>query len=141
VSDDGAVDDGRALRHGPGRLLVAVYAVFALSATARAGYQLIAQFHRAPLAYLLSAFSGVVYCVATVALARASQASRRVALLTIGIELVGVLTIGTFTLADRSAFHDSTVWTYYGSGYGFVPLVLPLLGLAWLRRNRPAPAS
>jgi hypothetical protein len=141
VSDGGAVDDGRALRHGPGRLLVAVYAVFALSATARAGYQLIAQFHRAPLAYLLSAFSGVVYCVATVALARASQASRRVALLTIGIELVGVLTIGTFTLADRSAFHDSTVWTYYGSGYGFVPLVLPLLGLAWLRRNRPAPAS
>jgi hypothetical protein len=140
VSDGGAVD-GRALRHGPGRLLVAVYAVFALSATARAGYQLIAQFHRAPLAYLLSAFSGVVYCVATVALARASQASRRVALLTIGIELVGVLTIGTFTLADRSAFHDSTVWTYYGSGYGFVPLVLPLLGLAWLRRNRPAPAS
>lgn len=131
----------RALRHGPGRLLVAVYALFALSATARAAYQLLAQYHRAPLAYLLSAFSGVVYCVATVALARASSTSRRVAVLTIAIELIGVLAIGTLTVADSGAFRDSTVWSDYGSGYGYIPLILPVLGLAWLRRNRPARPS
>lgn len=129
--------DTRALRHGPGRLLVAVYALFALSATARAGYQLVAQYHRAPTAYLLSAFSGVVYCVATVALARASPTSRRVAVLTVGIELLGVLAVGTLTVLDPGAFHDTTVWSDYGSGYGYVPLVLPVLGLLWLRRNRP----
>jgi hypothetical protein len=26
------------------------------------------------------------------------------------------------------------VWSGYGSGYGFVPLVLPVFGLLWLRR-------
>jgi hypothetical protein len=26
------------------------------------------------------------------------------------------------------------VWSSYGSGYGFVPLVLPVFGLLWLRR-------
>lgn len=129
-------DDGRALRHGPGRLLVAVYAVFALSATARAVYQLAAQYHRAPLAYVLSAFSGAVYCVATVALARASARSRRVAVVAVTVELLGVLVIGTLTVADTGAFPDATVWSGFGVGYGFVPLVLPVLGLLWLRRNR-----
>ncbi len=126
--------DARGLRHGPGRVLIAVYGVFALAATARADFQLAHQFSRAPLAYLLSAFSGVVYIVATVALARATQPSRRLALVAITIELAGVLAVGTFSVVDRGAFRDSTVWSDYGSGYGFVPLVLPVLGLLWLRR-------
>jgi hypothetical protein len=32
-------------------------------------------------------------------------------------------------------FPKATVWSGYGSGYGFVPLVLPLVGLWWLRRT------
>ena len=48
---------------GPGRLLIAVYAVFAISATARAGFQILTKFSEAPLAYLLSAFAAVVYLV------------------------------------------------------------------------------
>ena len=55
---------------GPGRLLIAVYAIFAISATARAGYQILTKFSEAPLAYLLSAFAAVVYVVATVSLAK-----------------------------------------------------------------------
>jgi hypothetical protein len=35
-------------------------------------------------------------------------------------------------------FPEATVWSGYGIGYGLVPLVLPVLGLAWLRRTRPA---
>jgi hypothetical protein len=27
------------------------------------------------------------------------------------------------------------VWSGYGEGYGFLPLVLPVLGLWWLRRS------
>ena len=46
--------------HGPGRVLVAVYAVFALAAGARAAVQLALQFDEAPLADLLSAFAALV---------------------------------------------------------------------------------
>lgn len=126
-----------ATRHGAGRLLIAVYGVFAISATARAAYQLAAQFSRAPLAYLLSALAAVVYLVATVALARATPASRRVALVAVCVELAGVLGVGAFSTADASAFADASVWSDFGSGYGYVPLVLPVLGLAWLWRTSP----
>jgi cytochrome bd-type quinol oxidase subunit 2 len=122
-------------RSGPGRLLIAVYAIFALAATARSAVQIGTRFDEAPLAYLLSAFAGVVYIVATVCLARGNRASRRVATVSIVVELAGVLTVGTLSLLDRQAFPDATVWSGFGSGYGFVPLVLPVLGLWWLRRT------
>jgi hypothetical protein len=126
-----------ATRHGAGRVLIAVYAVFALSATGRAVYQLIAQFSRAPLAYLLSAFAAVVYVVATVALARATTSSRRVAVAAVSVELAGVVGVGAYSALDPAAFPDASVWSDFGSGYGYVPLVLPLLGLAWLWRTAP----
>jgi len=125
---------------GPGRVLVAVYGLFALAATARAGVQLATRFSEAPLAYLLSALAGLIYVVATITLARGDQTSRRVATAAITAELVGVLAVGTLSLADPAAFPRATVWSAYGSGYGFVPLVLPVLGLLWLRRTRPAAA-
>jgi cytochrome bd-type quinol oxidase subunit 2 len=122
---------GGALNTGPGRVLVGVYGLFALSATARASVQLATQFSQAPLAYLLSALSAVIYIVATVALARSY---RRLALACCTLELVGVLAIGTASLLVPHAFPQATVWSTYGIGYGFVPLVLPIIGLLWLRR-------
>jgi hypothetical protein len=120
---------------GAGRVLVALYGTFALAAGARAAVQLSTKFDEAPLAYLLSAFSAIVYIVALVGLVRGGRGGRRTALIAISIELVGVLVVGTFTLADRAAFPDETVWSAYGRGYGFVPLVLPVLGLLLLRRT------
>jgi hypothetical protein len=125
---------------GPGRVLVAVYGTFALAAGARAAVQISTRFGEAPVAYLLSAFAAAVYIVATVALARGSR-GRRTALTAITVELVGVLVIGTLSLVDRAAFPDETVWSVYGQGYLFVPLVLPVLGLAFLRRRGQAPAQ
>jgi hypothetical protein len=126
-------------RTGPGRLLIAVYALFALSASARAGVQIATKFHHAPVAYLLSAFAAVVYILATVTLALGSPTARRIAVVSCSVELVGVLAVGTWSLADPATFPDATVWSSYGSGYGFVPLVLPVFGLLWLRRrNRGA---
>lgn len=122
---------------GPGRVLVAVYAVFAVAAGARAGVQLSTQFGEAPLAYLLSALAAVVYVVATVALARTGARWWRVALVACTTELTGVLVVGSVSLLDQAAFPDQTVWSVYGRGYGFVPLVLPAIGLLWLRRVRP----
>jgi len=127
----------RPTNSGPGRVLVAVYGVFALAACARAAVQLTTKFNDAPLAYLLSAAAGVIYIVATVTLARGTATSRRVALTAIIIEAVGVLVVGTASLLDPPAFPSATVWSTYGIGYGFVPLVLPFLGLAWLYRTRP----
>ncbi len=120
---------------GAARVLVALYAVLALAAGARAGVQLGTRFDEAPLAYLLSALAAAVYLVATVALAR-GPAGRRVALAAISVELVGVLVVGTLSLADPAAFPDETVWSGYGRGYLYFPLVLPVLGLLLLRRSR-----
>jgi len=118
---------------GPGRVLVALYAVFALAAGARAAVQIAVQFSEAPVAYLLSAFAAVVYLVATLGLARSGRTGRRTAVAACSVELAGVLVVGTLSLVDRSAFPDSTVWSGFGSGYGFIPLALPVLGLLWLR--------
>lgn len=128
----------RSTAAGPGRVLVAVYGVFALAATARAGVQIAQKFDEAPLAYLLSALAGVVYVVATLALARDW---RRVAWVAVAVELVGVLAVGTLSVLDAGDFPDETVWSGYGQGYGYVPLVLPFLGLAWLRRTRSRVAA
>jgi hypothetical protein len=61
------------------------------------------------------------------------------------VELVGVLVVGAISYAVPSAFPDRTVWSHFGSGYGYVPLLLPLVGLWWIRRTsraaEAAPAS
>jgi cytochrome bd-type quinol oxidase subunit 2 len=126
---------------GPGRVLVAVYAVFALAAGARAAVQLAVQFAEAPLAYLLSALAAVVYIAATLGLARGSRGGRRTAVVACSIELAGVLVVGTLSLIDADAFPDDTVWSGYGQGYGFIPLVLPVLGLLWLRHQAEVAAE
>jgi cytochrome bd-type quinol oxidase subunit 2 len=128
--------DPAATKHGPGRILIAVYGVFALAATARAGVQIATKFDEAPIAYVLSAVAAVIYCAATFALAKATTVSRKVATTAIVIELIGVIGIGAFSYAVPDDFPDATVWSHFGQGYGFVPLVLPVLGLLWLRRTR-----
>jgi hypothetical protein len=129
-----AASQPNSTRTGPGRLLVAIYGLFALSASARAGVQIATKFSHAPVAYVLSAFAGVVYILATVTLTVGSRTARRMAVLSCSIELAGVLAVGTWSLVDPASFPDATVWSGYGSGYGFVPLVLPVFGLLWLRR-------
>lgn len=123
-------------RSGPGVVLVSVYAVLALAATGRSVLQILEYFSRAPVAYLLSALAAVIYIVATFALAQGSRTSWRVARAAILIEMVGVLVVGLLSYLVPSAFPDKTVWSHFGSGYGYVPLVLPVLGLWWLRRTR-----
>jgi len=123
---------------GPGRLLIAVYGIFALSATARAGYQILTKFSEAPLAYVLSAFAAVVYIVATVSLAKAGTTWFKVSVAAVLVELVGVLVVGTLSILDSVQFPHETVWSLFGRGYGFIPLLLPILGLVWLYRRRPS---
>jgi hypothetical protein len=126
---------------GIGRVLVIVYLVMALAATGRSFVQIVQRFGEAPLAYTLSAASAVVYILATLALMFAGrQAWYLVAWVAIGFELAGVLVVGTLSLVLPELFQHPTVWSEYGSGYLFVPLILPFLGLWWLASHR-APAD
>lgn len=138
VTDSGQVEDTRRPAYGPGRVLIFVYGVFAISATARASVQLIRNPAEAPLAYSLSALSALVYIAATVAMAHNGRRMRRVAWATVTFELVGVITVGILSLTHPELFQHDSVWSRFGSGYGYVPAVLPVLGLFWMWRSSPA---
>ena len=114
-----------------------VYAVFSLSAGVRSLYQIATDFQAAPLPYLLSAFAAAVYVVATVALARPGPRWHRLATAAVAVELLGVLGVGLLSVLVPELFPEPSVWSHFGQDYGYVPLVLPVVGLAWLRRSRP----
>jgi hypothetical protein len=142
TTSDGATQGRRSgsgrLGEGPGRLLVLLYGVFTVGAASRSIAQVITKFEEAPLAYVLSAVAAVVYAFILVSLVRGGETARRLAMVCCAAELIGVLTVGTWTLVEPSAFPDATVWSDYGMGYLFLPLVLPVTGLLWLRKARRA---
>jgi cytochrome bd-type quinol oxidase subunit 2 len=111
-----------------------LYAIFAIGATSRSALQLATRFDEAPVAYLLSAFAAIVYVIATGALARGNRTTSRVAFIAIAIEMGGVLIVGTISLFFPEYFPRASVWSTYGSGYLFIPLALPFIGLWWLRK-------
>ena len=128
--------EGRAARlSGMGRVLIAVYLILAIAATFRSVYQIISKFDEAPLAYSLSAVSGVVYILATIALIKRRGGWRTVAWIALIFELAGVLIVGTLSLVAPQLFGHPSVWSYFGAGYLCIPLVLPILGLIWLSRE------
>ncbi len=126
------------LSTGWGRALVFVYGVFAVAATGRSAVQLGEDAGTLP--YWLSLVAAVLYLVATTCLLVGGRTGWRVASAAVGVELVGVLAVGAWSYLDTDLFHDKTVWSHFGQGYAFLPLVLPFAGLAWLRSQRPAPA-
>ena len=127
-------DELRPTSAGIGRVLIAVYGILALAALGRSGYQIATKFAEAPVAYSLSALAAVVYVLATIALIARGTAWYWAAVVAIGFELAGVLIVGTLSIIDPALFPDDTVWSQFGRGYAFIPLVLPVLGLLWLRR-------
>jgi hypothetical protein len=131
---------------GIGRVLIIVYAILAIGATSRAVFQIATVYSHARLPITLSAVSGVIYILATLALLLPGRTWYRIAWVTISFELVGVLVIGTLSLfvpaiAGSASVSDGTVWSYYGRGYVFIPVVLPILGMIWLRSRRASIAA
>jgi uncharacterized membrane protein YgdD (TMEM256/DUF423 family) len=119
----------------PAQALTVLYALFAVAAGTRALYQIAVKWDEAPLAYALSAVAALVYLVACVGLQRRSPAAWRMTLGVCIFELIGVLLVGALTMLEPALFPRATVWSHFGQGYGFVPLVLPILGLMWLLRQ------
>ncbi len=129
-----------------GIVLIFVYAILAIGATSRAIYQIVTVYSQAPIPITLSAISGVIYILATLALLLPGRTWYRVAWVTISFELLGVLVVGTLSVvnpavAGSATVSDGAVWSYYGMGYVFIPVVLPVLGLLWLRSRRALIAS
>lgn len=125
----------RRLTAGPGRVLTLFYGVLAVAATGRSAFQIATKFHEAPTAYTLSGVAAAIYVGALVAIV--TQA-RLVAVVACSVELIGVIAVGTWSYLAPHDFPDTTVWSGYGSGYGYLPAVLPILALLWLRRvSRP----
>lgn len=124
------------LVQGPGLLLVWLYGVMSVGAVSRTAFEISTKFDRAPLAYTLSGIAAVVYVFITYTLVRGGETARKAALVCCAAELVGVLTVGTWTVVDPSAFPEATVWSGFGWGYVFIPVLLPVTGVLWLRRSR-----
>ncbi|WP_019147826.1 hypothetical protein [Timonella senegalensis] len=123
---------------GFGRILVTVYAILAIAATARGTWQLLDHGSDAPLAYGLSLLAGVIYLVATFALAKGGNVWRKVAWGAVLFEAIGVLAVGISSIFEAGWFPDKSVWSNFGQGYGYIPLVLPFVGVYWLWRTRPS---
>lgn len=116
-------------------LVVVLYLVLSLAALGRSGYQIATRFEEAPLAYSLSGLAAVMYVVATTAIIAArNRVMRRVATVAVSLEALGVLTIGALSLLRPELFPDATVWSGFGAGYVYIPLVLPFVGLWWMLR-------
>ena len=130
-------DQQGSLSSGWGRVLVFVYGIFAVAATGRSLVQLGTDAGHAPLAYTLSLVAALIYLIATTCLLLGGRRAWTVAALACSVELVGVLSVGALSYLATDLFPDKTVWSHFGQGYGFLPLVLPFAGLAWLRRHRP----
>lgn len=120
---------------GPGMLLVWLYGVMVVGAVSRSAVQISTEFDKAPLAYSLSAVAGLVYAFITYSLVRGGDTARRAAFVCCALELAGVLIVGTWTLVEPSAFPDATVWSDFGVGYLFIPVLLPLSAMYWLRKG------
>jgi integral membrane protein len=130
-----------ATRSGPHQVLLLVYALFTVAAGARSLVQLATKADEAPVAYSLSLVAAVTYALGWLAIRRASEGRTGFAARMLWVELAGVLAVGTVSVLEDDWFPDATVWSDYGIGYGFVPAVLPVAGLLWLRAQDPERAG
>ncbi|MEV6579056.1 hypothetical protein AB0M92_12990 [Streptomyces sp. NPDC051582] len=131
-----APGERKRLVSGPGLLLVWLYGVMVVGALSRSAYQISTEFDRAPLAYSLSGAAALVYAFITYSLVRGGETARKAALICCAAELAGVLAVGAWTLVRPEAFPDATVWSDFGMGYLFIPVILPVTGMLWLRARR-----
>jgi hypothetical protein len=118
-----------------GRQLALIYGFFALAAGSRALYQIATRWHEAPLSFSLSAIAALLYLIATISLHQPTRRAWWIAMAVCSIELAGVVIIGSWTslpTGSSALFARSTVWSSYGAGYLYLPLILPMLGLIWL---------
>jgi hypothetical protein len=136
MPDPAVANDQATGPDGAGQLIIALYSLLALAAGGRAAVQLATRPDDAPVAYGLSAAASLIYLTGAVLIRRTDPCARQAARVCCAIELAGVLAVGTASVTTPEAFPDASVWSSYGEGYGFLPVVLPVAALAWLWRHQ-----
>jgi hypothetical protein len=119
---------------GTSDTLAFFYGLWAFSALGRAVYQYI---WKHPVNFMpthISTFVGVLYIAIIIGLRRRSPRAWWTTLALLCVELSGVLLVGTIDVVWHP-FAYASVWSGYGIGYFFMPLVLPFVGLTWLLRK------
>lgn len=116
-------------------VLVVVYSIFAISATARSMVQILRDFDKAPVAYSLSLFAALTYVLLAILMSRQNP-PRLFTLIVVAIELSGVVLVGILSLSMPNLFPDATVWSLFGVGYGFAPLLLPLIAAITILKSK-----
>jgi hypothetical protein len=112
------------------------YALWSFSALGRSSWEYL--FKQNVATYVpahLSTFVGVLYIFIIVGLRRRSPSWWWITLALLVVELAGVLIVGTIDVVWQP-FPYATVWSKYGIGYFFMPLVLPFVGLAYMLKKQ-----
>lgn len=115
-----------------GTILGVSYPVLAISTGFRAVYQL--GFKEGVVDYLppaLSLIAALCYLTATVGFAVHKRWAWRLSVGVLGFETLMTFVIGILSFTHPEMI-GSTVWRHFGADYGYLPLIQPLLGLAWL---------
>lgn len=111
------------------------YGLWSFSALGRSSYEYL--FKPNVATYVpahLSTFVGALYILIIVGLRKRSPRWWWLTLALLIVELTGVLLVGTIDVIWHP-FPYATVWSKYGIGYFFMPLVLPFAGLTYLLRK------
>jgi hypothetical protein len=121
---------------GASDTLAFFYGLWAFSALGRSSYEYLFKNPRPAnlVPAHLSTFVGVLYIFIIVGLRRRTPRAWWVTLALLIVELSGVLIVGTLDVSWH-AFPYATVWSQYGKGYFFMPLLLPFVGLAYMLRR------
>ena len=121
---------------GASDTLAFFYGLWAFSALGRSSYEYLFKNPRPAnlVPAHLSTFVGVLYIFIIVGLRRRTPRAWWVTLALLIVELSGVLIVGTLDVFWH-AFPYATVWSQYGKGYFFMPLLLPFVGLAYMLRR------
>jgi hypothetical protein len=126
----------RKAARGASDVLGFFYALWAFSALGRSSWEY--AFKQNVPTYVpahLSTFVGVLYIFIIVGLRKRTPGWWWITLALLTVELAGVLIVGTVDVIWRP-FPYATVWSNYGIGYFFMPLVLPFVGLWWVLRRQ-----
>ncbi len=117
-----------------GVILGVSYPLLAISALARAGYQLLLKEGVTNyLAPTLTLVAAVLYLIATIGFLYRRSWTWRLSVGSLSIETILALTVGILSLTIPDTI-GRTLWANFGMDYAFLPLIQPILGLVWLTR-------
>jgi len=112
------------------------YGLWAFSALGRSSWEyLFKQNVRTYVPAHLSTFVGLLYIFIIIGLHRRTPRWWWITLGLLIAELAGVLIVGTIDVIWRP-FPYATVWSNFGIGYFFMPLLLPFVGLWYMLRKQ-----